>query len=149
MNVDEPKVELEQDGSPRAATEGLGLKADFMMALRFFSRLPTGDSPHQVPDLGRIAMALPLASVAIGIGPVLLLIGGALVGLPSYFVAALAVAAMVIASGAMAEDAIADAADGLFGGHTTERRLEIMMSLPLERLDRLAVQKQVREIASQ
>ena len=126
MNVDEPKVEPEHDTSPRAATEGLGLKADFTMALRFFSRLPTGDTPHQVPDLGRIAMALPLASFAIGIGPVLLLIGGALIGLPAYFAAALAVGAMVIASGAMAEDALADAADGLFGGHSVERRLEIM-----------------------
>lgn len=96
------------------------------MALRFFSRLPTGDSPHQTPDLGRIAMALPLASAAIGIGPVLLLIGGVLVGLPSYFAAALAVGAMVAASGAMAEDALADAADGLFGGQTIARRLEIM-----------------------
>lgn len=96
------------------------------MALRFFSRLPTGESPHQVPDLGRIAMALPLASVAIGLGPVLLLIGGVLLGLPEYFAAALAVGAMVIASGAMAEDALADAADGLFGGHSVERRLEIM-----------------------
>lgn len=71
-------------------------------------------------------MALPLASVAIGIGPALLLVGGTLIGLPSYFAAALAVAAMVIASGAMAEDALADAADGLFGGHSRERRLEIM-----------------------
>jgi adenosylcobinamide-GDP ribazoletransferase len=71
-------------------------------------------------------MALPLASVAIGIGPALLLIGGALIGLPSYFAAALAVGAMMLASGAMAEDALADAADGLFGGQTTERRLEIM-----------------------
>ena len=96
------------------------------MALRFFSRLPTGSSPHQKPELGRIAMALPLASIAIGIGPALLLIGGSLIGLPSYFAAALAVAAMVMGSGAMAEDALADAADGLFGGHTVERRLEIM-----------------------
>lgn len=104
----------------------MGLRADFIMALRFFSRLPTGSSPHQTPNLGRIAMALPLASVAIGIGPALLLVGGALAGLPSYFAAALAVAAMVLASGAMAEDALADAADGLFGGHSIERRLDIM-----------------------
>ncbi|MBE0582091.1 adenosylcobinamide-GDP ribazoletransferase [Devosia sp.] len=96
------------------------------MALRFFSRLPTGSTPHQKPDLGRIAMALPLASVAIGIGPALLLIGSTLIGLPSYFAATLAVAAAVIASGAMADDALADAADGLFGGQTKERRLEIM-----------------------
>lgn len=96
------------------------------MALRLFSRLPTGRSPHQKPDQGRVAMALPLASTAIGIGPALLLIGGTLVGLPAYFAAALAVGAMVIVSGAMAEDALADAADGLFGGQTVERRLEIM-----------------------
>ncbi|UJW85579.1 adenosylcobinamide-GDP ribazoletransferase [Devosia sp. SL43] len=111
---------------PAPTPEGVGLKDDFIMALRFFSRLPTGSSPHQKPNLGRIAMALPLASIAIGIGPALLLIGGTLIGLPSYFAAALAVAAMVVASGAMAEDALADAVDGLFGGHSVERRLEIM-----------------------
>ncbi|WDQ97852.1 adenosylcobinamide-GDP ribazoletransferase [Devosia sp. J2-20] len=105
---------------------GLGLADDLVMALRFFSRLPTGNSPHQKPELNRIAMALPLASVVIGIGPALLLIGGGLIGLPAYFAAALAVAAMVMVSGAMAEDALADAADGLFGGHSVARRLEIM-----------------------
>ncbi|ODT79792.1 MAG: hypothetical protein ABS76_19335 [Pelagibacterium sp. SCN 64-44] len=96
------------------------------MALRFFSRLPSGDSPHQKPDLNRIAMALPLASVAIGLGPALLLVLGSMAGLPSYFAAALAVGAMVLAGGAMAEDALADAADGLFGGQSRERRLDIM-----------------------
>ena len=116
----------DEPGSPRGPTARVGLRADFIMALRFFSRLPTGDSPHQAPDLGRIAMALPLASVVIGIGPALLLVGATLLGLPPYFAATLAVAAMVVASGAMAEDALADAADGLFGGHSVMRRLEIM-----------------------
>lgn len=111
---------------PEMPKGGIGLKDDFIMALRFFSRLPTGSSPHQKPDLGRIAMALPLASLAIGIGPALLLLGATLIGLPPYFAAALGVAAMVIASGGMAEDALADAMDGLFGGYTAERRLEIM-----------------------
>jgi adenosylcobinamide-GDP ribazoletransferase len=111
---------------PLPPPEGVGLKDDFIMALRFFSRLPTGSSPHQQPNMGRIAMALPMASIAIGIGPAMLLIGGTLIGLPSYFAAALAVGAMVIASGAMADDALADAMDGLFGGHSLERRLEIM-----------------------
>lgn len=126
LNADEPSVEPDEPSGPQAPVGGYGLRDDFVMALRFFSRLPTGASPHQKPDLGRIAMALPLASVAIGIGPALLLIGGTLIGLPSYFAATLAVAAAVIASGAMAEDALADAADGLFGGPTIERRLEIM-----------------------
>lgn len=118
-------AEARDIGRP-AVAPARGLKDDFVMALRFFSRLPTGDSSHEKPDLDRIAMALPLASVAIGIGPALLLIGGTLVGLPAYFAAALAAGAMAIASGAMAEDALADSADGLFGGHTRERRLEIM-----------------------
>lgn len=130
MNGDEPADHIDADAReasvPREPAAGIGLKDDFIMALRFFSRLPTGGAPHQKPDLGRIAMALPLASVAIGIGPVALLIGGVLVGLPPYFGAALAVGGMVLASGAMAEDALADAADGLFGGHGPERRLEIM-----------------------
>jgi adenosylcobinamide-GDP ribazoletransferase len=126
LNADEPAVEPDEPSGPRAPAGGIGLRDDFIMALRFFSRLPTGGSPHQTPQLGRIAMALPLASAVIGIGPVLLLIGGTLVGLPSPFAAALAVGAMVLASGAMAEDALADAADGLFGGQSIERRLEIM-----------------------
>ena len=126
LNADQPSVEPDEPSSPRAPAGGVGLRDDFIMALRFFSRLPTGSSPHQTPDLGRIAMALPLASLCIGIGPALLLIGGCLVGLPSAFAAALAVGAMVLAGGAMAEDALADAADGLFGGQSRERRLEIM-----------------------
>ncbi|HEV7344734.1 MAG TPA: adenosylcobinamide-GDP ribazoletransferase [Devosia sp.] len=126
MNAEEPSVEPDEPSSPRGAAGGFGLRDDFVMALRFFSRLPTGDSPHQLPELGRIAMALPLASVAIGIGPALVLAAGASIGLPAYFAAALAVGAMVMVSGAMAEDALADAADGLFGGQSEARRLEIM-----------------------
>lgn len=105
---------------------GMGLGDDLLMALRFFSRLPTGDSPHHKPDLNRISMALPLASLVIGLGPAAVLVGFSLLGLPAYFAAALAVVAMVLVSGAMAEDALADAADGLFGGHSPARRLEIM-----------------------
>jgi adenosylcobinamide-GDP ribazoletransferase len=110
---------------PHQARSGLGLTDDLVMALRFFSRLPTGDTPHEPPDLGRIAMALPLASVVMGLLPVLLL-GGVWLGLPAYFAAALAVGAMVLVGGGMMEDALADAADGLFGGSTRERRLEIL-----------------------
>ena len=110
---------------PEAARGGLGLKDDLVMALRFFSRLPTGDSPHERPDLGRIAMALPLASVVMGLVPIFPL-GGVWLGLPAYFAAALAVGAMVITGGGMMEDSLADSADGLFGGSTRERRLEIL-----------------------
>ncbi len=114
------------DRAEAAATGQLGLGADLIMALRFFSRLPTGDSPHQKPDMNRMAMALPLASLIIGAGPALLLALGATVGWPPLFAATLAVALLVIVTGAMGEDALADSADGLFGGNTAERRLDIM-----------------------
>ncbi len=114
------------ESRPEEREHSVGLKADLLMALRFFSRLPTGSSPHAQPELGRIATALPFASTLIGLGPALLLVAGVLVGLPESFAAALAVAAMLLVSGAMADDALADAADGLFGGTTAERRLEIM-----------------------
>lgn len=121
--IDPAVTEADKASSPPQA---MGLKDDFVMALRFFSRLPTGGSPHLPPDLDRIAMALPLASLVMGIIPALLLIGGTMAGLPAYFAAALAVAAMVMVGGGMMEDALADAADGLFGGSTRERRLEIL-----------------------
>jgi adenosylcobinamide-GDP ribazoletransferase len=105
---------------------GQRLGDDLVMGLRFFSRLPTGDRPHQRPDLARMVLAAPFTTLVIGLLPALLLLALAALGVPGYFAAALAVAALVLVTGAMAEDAIADAADGLFGGTTIERRLEIM-----------------------
>ena len=102
------------------------LADDLVMGLRFFSRLPTGPAPHLRPSLSRIALALPFTSLVIGAAPVAVLLGLEWVGTPHFFAAALAVAVMVIVTGAMAEDAVADAADGLFGGHTIDDRLAIM-----------------------
>ena len=102
------------------------LADDVVMGIRFFSRLPISGRAHEKPDLTRIALALPFASLIIGIGPVLLLLVTSLVQLPALVAATLAVAASVIVTGAMAEDGLADAADGLFGGASPERRLEIM-----------------------
>ena len=104
----------------------LRLSDDLLMGLRFFSRLPTGSAPHVRPNLSRIALALPFTSVVIGAGPVAVLLGLEWLNVPHLFAVAVAVAAMVAVTGAMAEDALADAMDGLFGGHDIERRLEIM-----------------------
>lgn len=120
MTPDDDSAQLDRGRGP------FGFLYDLIMALRFFSRLPTGKTPHEKPDLGRIAVVLPVASLVIGALPVALLVAGASLGLPSYFAAALVVGAMVIVGGGMMEDALADAADGLFGGHTQLRRLEIL-----------------------
>lgn len=100
--------------------------ADLVMALRFFSRLPAGNSPHEAPDLGRIAMALPVAALIMAIIPCAIILLGAWAGLPPFFVATLATASMAIVGGGMMEDSLADSADGLFGGYTRERRLDIL-----------------------
>lgn len=120
-----PRVRQDNFREPPPIRPDRDFGADLVMALRFFSRLPTGDRPFEPPDLTRIAVALPFASVIIALGPAALLM---LLGfvLPGYFAAALAVAAVLAVTGAMADDALADAADGLVGGATPERRLEIM-----------------------
>jgi adenosylcobinamide-GDP ribazoletransferase len=85
-----------------------------------------GYGPHEVPNLDRMAPAAPFVSVAIAFLPALVMMGLAWSGVPALFAAGLGVALMAVLTGAMTEDALADAADGLFGGSTVERRLEIM-----------------------
>lgn len=109
-----------------AEDEDTRLFDDVVMGLRLYSRLPTGDAPHRAPRISRVAMALPFTSILIGLGPALALLVLVLIGVPPLFASGLAVAAWVLATGAMSEDALADAADGLFGGATRERRLEIL-----------------------
>ncbi len=125
------------DGSPRPTNDNrpvaptpdgpeFRLTDDLLMGLRFYSRLPTGSAPHARPNLNRIALALPFTSLVIGLAPAAVLLGLEWLAVPHLFAAALAVATGVIVTGAMAEDALADSADGLFGGPTIEERLAIM-----------------------
>lgn len=115
---------MNQDNSEPSQAGAADPIASVRMALRFFSRLPIGGMDQ--PDLDRIAPWVPVAGVAIGVLPALLLATLVLLGVPALFAAAVAVAAWVIATGAMAEDGLADAMDGLFGGASRERRLEIL-----------------------
>jgi len=96
------------------------------MAVRFFSRLPSGNKPHASPSLARMAPVLGVTGIVIGLFPALTLVILAFIGLPALPAVVFAVIAQVIITGAMAEDALADSADGLWGGATVARRLEIM-----------------------
>lgn len=117
---------------PRPANENRLLPTDsrlgddLLMGLRFYSRLPLGPGPARRPELSRIALALPFTSLVIGLAPAAILLAFEWLGAGHLFAAALAMAGFVVITGAMSEDALADAADGLFGGHTIEDRLAIM-----------------------
>lgn len=100
-------------------------------ALRFYSRLPVPHfsfetEPHAMPDFSRIAWAIPVAGAIIGMVGGLMGAGAMLAGLSPMIAASLSLATLVIITGCFHEDGLADACDGLWGGTTPERRLEIM-----------------------
>ncbi len=121
-----PSLSRHSLGNDNLAVSPPSLSADVIMALRFFSRLPTGPSPHRPPSLNRIAPVLGLVGVLIGLPSALVMLVLALIGLPALLAAGFGIVAMVIVTGAMAEDALADSADGMWGGNDAARRLEIM-----------------------
>ena len=93
--------------------------------LRFWSRLPLPAS-HVAPDLGRAIRMLPAAGLLIALPAALTLCVAQVFGFTPLVAAGLALATLVATTGALHEDGLADTADGLFGGATRERRLEIM-----------------------
>jgi adenosylcobinamide-GDP ribazoletransferase len=99
--------------------------------VRFYSRLPVpalpGEAdPHAIPDFRVEPVGLPVAALIIALPAVLVAALAFAVRLDPVLVAALAITALVITTGAFHEDGLGDSADGLFGGHDVERRLEIM-----------------------
>ena len=97
------------------------LGQDILAAFGLLTRLPL--PPHR-PRGGTAAWAWPL--VGIGIGGLAGLAGWVTQGLGAGVAAAVVLATQALLTGAMHEDGLADTADGLWGGWTRERRLEIM-----------------------
>lgn len=98
----------------------------FLTAVQFLTRLPVPVLRDFQPDwTARSARYFPLVGALVG-----LVSAGVLVGAGQLWSgilpAVLAVAAAVAVTGAFHEDGLADAADGLGGGQTPARRLEIM-----------------------
>jgi adenosylcobinamide-GDP ribazoletransferase len=100
---------------------------ELILAVTLLTRIPmpparNGDSAA----LGRAIWAYPLVGALIGaIGAAIfwLVRKGGLPVAPSAWVA---IAAMILATGCFHEDGLADFWDGIGGGHTVERKLEIM-----------------------
>ncbi|WP_024513669.1 adenosylcobinamide-GDP ribazoletransferase [Bradyrhizobium sp. Tv2a-2] len=104
-----------------------GLLRDLRIAISLCTRLPVAPSSAiGEGDLARASWAFPIAGALIGlIGAAVYWIADRL-HLPPLAASVLALAATIFLSGAMHEDGLADAADGLGGGRTREKKLEIM-----------------------
>ncbi len=98
--------------------------AVFLLALQFLTRLPVrvdwsearmARSPSWYPAVGIVIGAIAAAIYAL-----------AALALPASVAAVLAIAGAVLLTGALHEDGFADLCDGLGGGNTVERALEIM-----------------------
>ncbi len=122
--------EAESENAPAAPPAWPGWLAATAACIRFYSRLPVpalpGESADATPDFRLLPRALPFAALLIALPAALTMLGTALAGLDDLVVAGLGVTALVLTTGAFHEDGLADSADGLFGGWTPERRLEIM-----------------------
>jgi adenosylcobinamide-GDP ribazoletransferase len=100
---------------------------DILASLGLLTRLPLHlDGARAQARGAAAAWAWPVAGMAVG------LLGAAAGGLALWLgvapatAAAVAMAAQMFATGALHEDGLADSADGLWGGWTKARRLEIM-----------------------
>lgn len=116
----------------RPAPRGVaGFACRVLQVLRFYSRLPLPElpfeaTPHAAPDMATAPAAIAVAGAVLGALASLVLLIGWLAGLPPLLVAILAIGVFAVMTGAMHEDGLADSTDGLWGGPTRERRLEIM-----------------------
>lgn len=97
------------------------------LAIGTLTIIPVGDI-HPLPrGAGRTAMLLaPLAVVPIAAAAGLVMWLALAVGVPAFVAAALVLALMAILTRAMHLDGLADTIDGMGGGWTRERALEIM-----------------------
>ncbi len=98
----------------------------FVCAVQFLTRIPTPQLAGFQPEwIQQSARYYPLVGQLVGGAAALVLYGAAQVWSP-WIAALLAVAAGVVLTGGFHEDGLADTADGLGGGLTRQRRLEIM-----------------------
>ncbi|MCJ9706777.1 adenosylcobinamide-GDP ribazoletransferase, partial [Bradyrhizobium sp. SHOUNA76] len=101
--------------------------ADLRMAASFVTILPVASSkPAGDGAVARATWALPVAGLLVGLAGALVYKMASRFGLTPNLAALLALATTALITGALHEDGLADTADGLGGGRTRERKLEIM-----------------------
>jgi adenosylcobinamide-GDP ribazoletransferase len=115
---------------PLAVTKSCAMRLldDARICLIFFTRLPIS-WPEDLPRerITRAFQAAPIVGLATGlIGALVYALAFWAFGGSVHICATLAVAAQILSTGAFHEDGFADFFDGVGGGQTSEKRLEIM-----------------------
>jgi adenosylcobinamide-GDP ribazoletransferase len=101
--------------------------SDIRIAVSLSTILPVGPpKPLDDGEIARASWALPVAGLVVGLAGALAYAIAHRAHLPPEVAAMLALAATILFTGALHEDGLADTADGLGGGDTRERKLEIM-----------------------
>ncbi|MEM1044888.1 MAG: adenosylcobinamide-GDP ribazoletransferase [Pseudomonadota bacterium] len=105
--------------------------ADIGGCVRFFSRLPLpalsgDDDPSHMPAFERAAWALPVAGLVIVAPALIMVLLLKAAGAPALVAAFLFFGLGILTTGGLHEDGLADMADGLGGGATRDRKLQIM-----------------------
>jgi adenosylcobinamide-GDP ribazoletransferase len=100
---------------------------DYLLAaVQFLTRLPVSQRPNFQADwIDRSTKYFPLVGGLVGLLAASVVLATSIV-LPQPLPMILGLIAGIMINGALHEDGLADTADGLFGGTTRERRLEIM-----------------------
>ncbi|MGC0394158.1 MULTISPECIES: adenosylcobinamide-GDP ribazoletransferase [Bradyrhizobium] len=111
-----PRAELLRD-----VVADLRIAASFVTILPVASSKPAGDGA-----IARATWALPVAGLLVGLAGALVYKISIRFGLTPNLAALLVLATTALITGALHEDGLADTADGLGGGRTRERKLEIM-----------------------
>lgn len=98
----------------------------FLTAVQFFTRLPIpGWVGHSSLQLNQAARYFPMVGIIVGALSATVLLITALV-LPLSLAVGLSIAAGILITGAFHEDGLSDFADGMGGGYTREKALDIM-----------------------
>lgn len=99
---------------------------ELRLALAMLTRLPVGRLHDPVPTLAEASWAFPLVGLPTALIGWAVLAAAQALGLAAPVAALLSVLALVLSTGALHHDGLADFADGIGGGTSRARRLEIM-----------------------
>jgi adenosylcobinamide-GDP ribazoletransferase len=111
----------------KSATGRAGWLWDLPAAVVLLTRLPLPTLPqHAFAQPARAVWAYPVVGLVLGLIVGLIAALCHMLNLSAAVTAGLVLGALTLLTGALHEDGLADSADGLWGGHDTARRLEIM-----------------------